>query len=389
MFFRAASIRRSVPGWAPRWALVAGFGLAGTASAAGPEREDAVQEERDSADSAPAAADRPTRGPAHADCDHRMPLWVHEVEAGDQLGRIAGRYGVRSRDLLRLNPDITDPNVLRVGQAIRVCPEIFPRVRERVEHVVAAGETASEIAEKYQLSTAELVAFQHGKLQDPNRLRAGSTLELWIDGGLVEAFQPPLPRAKARSKARSKASGGRRRGPRASVEVQLAPGPDLHLKRPHLAFGTTKTIGLLQQVTKRYRARTGTGPKVVVGDISRRGGGGLGGHLSHRTGHDVDVGYVLRGADASRTHFSGVNEDNLDVARTWALIKAFLDTDQVVYIFMDYGWQKVLYEHARDHGASERELDEIFQYPRGRGRSHGIVRHWRSHRHHFHVRFRE
>src|SRR5690606_21430841 len=56
-------------------------------------------EEHDSPDSAPAADDRPTRAPAHADCDHRMPLWIHEVEAGDQLGRIAGRYGVRSRDL--------------------------------------------------------------------------------------------------------------------------------------------------------------------------------------------------------------------------------------------------------------------------------------------------
>lgn len=340
-------------------------------------------EEHDSPDSAPAADDRPTRAPAHADCDHRMPLWIHEVEAGDQLGRIAGRYGVRSRDLLRLNPDITDPDAIRVGQSIRVCPEIFPRVRKRVEHVVQPGETASEIAERHELSTAELVAFQKGKLKDANRLRAGMTLELWVDGGLVEDFQPPPP------KSRKRAVGGRRRATRAPVEVQLSAGPNLYLKRPRLAYGTKKTIGLLEQVTRRYRARTGAGPKVVVGDISRRGGGNLGGHLSHRTGHDVDVGYVLKGADASRTHFSGVNADNFDVPRTWALVKAFLDTDEVTYIFMDYRWQKVLYEYARDHGTSERELDEIFQYPRGRGRSHGIVRHWKSHRHHFHVRFRK
>jgi hypothetical protein len=366
-----------------------------TASAKGPERggtdpavgQDAAAEEQDSTDSAPAAADRPTRAPAHADCGHRMPLWIHEVEAGDQIGRIAGRYGVRSRDLLALNPDITNPDKIRVGQKIRVCPEIFPRVRERVEHVVKAGETASEIATKYELSTTELVAFQKGKLKDANRLREGATLEVWIDGGLVEDFQPPPP-PKAKTKTKTSV-GGKKRGPRPSVEVQLSAEAGIHLKRPHLAFGTKKTIGLLEQVARKYRARTGGGPKVVVGDISRRGGGGLGGHLSHRTGHDVDVGYVLRGADASRTHFSGVNADNLDVARTWALVKAFLDTGEVVYIFMDYAWQKTLYEYARDHGVSERELDELFQYPRGRGRSHGIVRHWKSHRHHFHVRFRD
>jgi len=55
---------------------------------------------------------------------------------------------------------------------------------------------------------------------------------------------------------------------------------------------------------------------------------------------------------------------------------------------MDYNLQKVLYEYAKKHGTSEDVLDELFQYPRGRGRNHGIVRHWRSHRNHFHVRFK-
>lgn len=352
-----------------------------TASAAASEAE----EEADSGGAPPAAGDRPTRAPAHADCDHRMPLFTHAVEEGEQLGLIAGRYGVRSRDLLRLNPEITDPNLIRVGQTIRVCPEIFPRVRERVEHIVAAGETASEIAAKYELSVDELVAYQAGRLTDPNRLRAGVRLQLEVDGGLVEDFLPPLP---APPKATRRRAGGKRRAPHASVDVQLSPSSEVHLKRPHLAFGTKKTVSLLEQVTRRYRARASGGPKIVIGDMSRRGGGDLGSHLSHRSGNDVDVGYVLRGADASRTHFSGVTDDNLDVARTWALLKSFLDTDEVVYVFMDYGWQKVLYEYARDHGVAERELDELFQYPRGRGRSHGIVRHWRSHRHHFHVRFR-
>ena len=74
--------------------------------------------------------------------------------------------------------------------------------------------------------------------------------------------------------------------------------------------------------------------------------------------------------------------------RTWALLRAFLDTQQVVYVFVDYRIQQQLYEHAKAQGVSSRELDELFQYPHGRGRAHGIIRHWPSHQWHFHVRFR-
>ena len=34
-------------------------------------------------------------------------------------------------------------------------------------------------------------------------------------------------------------------------------------------------------------------------------------------------------------------------------------------------------------------LDALFQYPRGKRRSYGLIRHWRNHVNHFHVRFRE
>ena len=98
------------------------------------------------------------------------------------------------------------------------------------------------------------------------------------------------------------------------------------------------------------------------------------------------LGYVVRGS--GHTRVGKLSYANVDVARTWALIEAFIDTKQVVYVFVDYRIQEQLYEHARAHGVSQRELDGLFQYPHGRGRAHGIIRHWPNHRHHFHVRFR-
>ena len=38
---------------------------------------------------------------------------------------------------------------------------------------------------------------------------------------------------------------------------------------------------------------------------------------------------------------------------------------------------------------SEGTLEALFQYPRGKGRAYGIIRHWKGHKDHFHVRFRK
>ena len=58
------------------------------------------------------------------------------------------------------------------------------------------------------------------------------------------------------------------------------------------------------------------------------------------------------------------------------------------YIFVDYSVQKLLYEYAKGKGVSEDTLSELFQYPRGKRASRGIIRHWKGHIDHFHVRFR-
>ena len=75
---------------------------------------------------------------------------------------------------------------------------------------------------------------------------------------------------------------------------------------------------------------------------------------------------------------------------TWAFFnKAFVDTEDVRAVFLDYNLQKLLYEHARKQKVSESTLDVLFQYPRGKGRNYGIIRHWKGHKDHFHVRFRK
>lgn len=378
-------IRRRRPWWSIL--LLMGLGWP-TLAAAGTQKAEETASDAEEAEEHEAggpelvtAGDRPTRAPAHEDCGFRMPLFEHTVQPGEHLGLIAGRYGVRRTELVGLNEQITDPNLIRPGERVRVCPEIFPHLVETKEVTVASGQTLGTIAEEHGLSLRALLE-QNPSINDPNHVRVGQRLTIEFDGGLHPDFLPPPPPKK---KARAGRSHGKRR---AAVSVQLAPTEHIHVKRPKLAFGTAKTIRLLERAVSQYKRRHAGGPKVLVGDISQRGGGKLHPHVSHRSGRDIDLGYVLRGAHAKRTRFGGVTRDTLDVARSWDLIKAFIDTQQVVYVFVDYRIQEQLYEHAKSRGVPQRELDELFQYPHGRGRAHGIIRHWPSHKHHFHVRFR-
>jgi murein endopeptidase len=308
----------------------------------------------------------------HKVCDFKTPLFGHEVVPGEHLAQIAGRYGVRRGDLVRWNPRLRkNPDMLSVGQKINVCPEIAPRERSRISYTVQSGDTLGDIAQKYGLSPRELERYQRGKLTDRNALREEQTLTVWVDGAEVRGFG-------GRNTDRGVLSGG----------IQLPNGRHYHVKREHSAWGTSHTVRSIQTAVATYKRKMPGGPKVHVGDISRKAGGPFSPHISHQHGRDVDMGYVLAGQYAHETKFRTVSAKYLDVPRTWTLIKAFLDTNEVAYIFMDYRIQGQLYDYARERGVNEDTLDELFQYPRGRGRTHGMIRHWRGHVNHFHVRFR-
>lgn len=313
------------------------------------------------------------RAKASKVCGFRTPLHQHEVVPGENLGQIAGRYGVRRSDLLKWNSRLRkNPDLLSVGNTVAVCPEIAPRQRDRITYEVQPGDNLGTIAERYDLTARELERFQRGKLDDPSKLRPGDKLVVWVDGGIVDGFG-----------SISDDEGVLAAG------VQLPPGQHYHIKWEAGAWGTASSIRAIQTAVSSYKKKMPGGPKVRIGDISKRGGGPFQPHSSHQHGRDVDVGYVLTGDHADEKRFRGATKDNLDVARTWRLIKSFIDTNEVVYVFVDYKLQELLYEHAKGLGASEELLDELFQYPRGRRRTHGIIRHWKGHTNHFHVRFRE
>jgi penicillin-insensitive murein endopeptidase len=154
------------------------------------------------------------------------------------------------------------------------------------------------------------------------------------------------------------------------------------VRNPLETWGTQETIDFVVSAIEAVEARHPGSPRLVVGDISRPDGGRLNRHRSHQAGRDVDVGFYYAGGEAG--DFRAARKGQLDLARTWALVRAFVTRTDVDRIFVDRSVIAVLYRHARDEEGEHLEwLDDVF----GRGGRKGIIQHERRHKDHLHVRF--
>jgi penicillin-insensitive murein endopeptidase len=131
-------------------------------------------------------------------------------------------------------------------------------------------------------------------------------------------------------------------------------------------WGAPRFVAALERAAQAVE-RERPGPPLVVGDLSVRHGGQLTQHMSHRTGHDVDLLlYVqtLSGAPVRSPGFVRFDADGLawdeaherylrfDVARTWLLVKSLAQDDdaRVEWIFLSRPLQAMLVEWAVARG---------------------------------------
>jgi penicillin-insensitive murein endopeptidase len=123
-------------------------------------------------------------------------------------------------------------------------------------------------------------------------------------------------------------------------------------------------------------------PPLALGHISAREGGPLSPHSSHQSGRDVDISFYYR--DGSGWYSRGTR-DNLDLPRTWALVRALVTETDVEMILIDQSIQGLLERHALDSGENPAWVQGLFHGgPDGLRR---IVRHAPGHATHLHIRF--
>jgi LysM repeat protein len=285
-------------------------------------------------------------------------VYTHEVLPGDSLARIANRYHITVKQLRRQNRSLRRRKVLRAGQKLRIETKVPCKQLHKVLYRVRPGDSPSRIARKFKMKRW-LLSRLNPRLRKQPRLRIGQ--KIWV------VKEGRLPRGV----------GGMYR--------LSGEGPGYRVVSRSRSWGTFLTVTRLMEVFAEHARRYPEAAPLLVGDISRKGGGFLRPHRSHRRGRDVDIRFPL---NIRTRHYVAASPKTLDVKRTWDLIERFIKTGDVVYIFVDRKLQRVLYEYVKSQRRfSKKQLREYFQYPRGRGSMQGIIRHEPGHSTHMHVRF--
>jgi murein endopeptidase len=194
----------------------------------------------------------------------------------------------------------------------------------------------------------------------------------------VYRYDPEHPPQSIGSPNRGKLRNG--------MPLPEGPGWRLRTHRPR-TYGTTNAITALVDAFSEFTERYPDGPKIRVGELARRTGGRVPPHRSHRTGRDIDIGYIFRGIDDGEHRWQYMNARNFDAEKNWALIDSLLKTGQVQTIYISKSLQKLLHKEAQKH-LDEEQLAALFEYPRTPNSPHAVIQHWRGHSNHMHVRFR-
>lgn len=289
---------------------------------------------------------------------------VHVVSAGETVSAIAASYGVSVADLQSWNRGL-NPDRISVGQQIHV--RSGRPVRE-LSYTVVQGDIMGRIAERHDVTVSELLSWNRGL--DPNRIRIGQTIRIFQEG------------PEEVSESHGSAADGR------LVNGEQLPRHSAYTVRSsRRAWGTNDTISYLMAGYDHVKRVFPNIPRIAIHDLSTEKGGPLPPHRSHQSGRDADIGYYHTGCTATDCQYRAIRARELLPEYQWELFKFWIDQGTVEYLFVDYTLQEPLYEYAKSKGVSSRQLDRIFQYPRGRHARSGIIRHEPGHRTHFHVRF--
>lgn len=158
------------------------------------------------------------------------------------------------------------------------------------------------------------------------------------------------------------------------------------VRNPARAWAMPHTVRRLVAGMRHVAQRYPGASTMMIGDMSRYGGGRMRPHRSHQSGRDADVTFYSLGGRQPSNQFWDARTADFDVARTWALFRYWLKRDWAEFIFVDRSVQKMLADYAYNVGEDPAFVQRVFEIEGGGMRS--IIRHAPGHANHFHVRFR-
>jgi LysM repeat protein len=324
---------------------------------------------------------------AWAEAEAPESKWIkHVIVPGETYADIESRYGVTKKEILRWNKKrLGEKKWLIAGRTLSLQPRRRPPPREKTTYVVRKGDTWSGIAKKFGVDTKIFRGNWNRKA--PKRLRAGQVLKAWtnpelVSGEITAEAEGKVPEFSVRGGGF--ASGRPNRG-RLTNGVQLPKSEYYTIRKPERAWATSKASLIIQKSIATFRIKTGYEGEILIADVSQKGGGRLQPHSSHRTGRDADIRLPkLKGVAPGKAPTAS----EIDWAASWVLLRSFIETGEIEYIFLSYGRQKRLAAAAKAAGATAEYRKEHIQFPKGSGSNKGTIRHSKGHTIHFHVRIK-
>ncbi len=171
----------------------------------------------------------------------------------------------------------------------------------------------------------------------------------------------PPPSAKPRSVSLGNASNGTLRH---STRLPVK-GPHHRVikktRRLGQHYGTDELVRVLKTAAAAVAAKT-PGSVLLVGNLSKKGGGDLRPSVSHNSGRDADIAFYAMDARGRPVHsLRGFKRFNargragklrFDTARNWTLVRSLLTnkTVQLQWLFMSNSLRERLLDHARAAG---------------------------------------
>jgi flagellum-specific peptidoglycan hydrolase FlgJ len=119
--------------------------------------------------------------------DTPLAVRTYTVEAGDSVRTIARQFGVTNETIIWEN-DLTDPDILQVGQELRILPF------SGLIHEVHPGDTVASIANAYDAPVQDVISAN--KLTDPYVIVVGQKIA--VPGGYRALPQKIVPASTSR-----------------------------------------------------------------------------------------------------------------------------------------------------------------------------------------------
>lgn len=168
---------------------------------------------------------------------------------------------------------------------------------------------------------------------------------------------------------------------------RLAASKRVRLRFPANAWGTDRLVALIDRCTQEVRDKHGRSHRLLVGDLSRSGGGHLRGHEGHQNGREADIALYMRSGKPLPALWR-VGPSDIDTKRTLTFLTCWLDSGDILRVFLDRSLQEPLVREAKRRGWSAAKISSTFSYPRPGRERVGLVQHRRHHDSHMHVRLR-